>query len=623
MPRYQHQLTKRERRSWPYRVLCVDTTEIDQSEVNHKGRHKPQLLDWHMVALVNVKGDYEYRPVENSGTAEDYWRIVESYSLQHKQLVIASWNTSLVWTLLGLWERLESGELWLTPREWESTDTTTWAISILSQGVESRRTSYGAGRIKRLVDAATGYLVLSGSPLIAKVHVRSSPNWVKWIDLSNYGVARPKDVSAGPRTCDWIADTFCRLRRLDNGLARSGWAATAGGLAEQVWRHGYYQGAASVTVHHGASACETAAYYGGRAEAFYLGSCIDTVWYLDIRNCYAHCCTRAAVPVRLRRQLSTDGRAPSGGTKSCSAWTATVTIKTDVPLYPYRCGELTIWPIGRFTTTLCGPELSLANERGHIVAWHEAYEYDCEYALRDYALALYDARCLSDNLCDKEISDACKMMLNCLVGRLAQRDTNWHAARDIDCDVLWGEYDRLDENGMLCRYRSLGGRIQRLVDNGYMPDAMPAMAGWITSAARVYLAALLECAGWENTVYVDTDALMVRRAGYDRLMDGGYIRDSTIGYLGRRWRSSSLVINGIKHYVHDGIPVCAGVPEGAYNELLGSAMYRHQRLPTEDLRSRQRPESDTVLRSIILSDRYSHGVVLPDGAIRPHIIGGT
>jgi hypothetical protein len=104
-------------------------------------------------------------------------------------------------------------------------------------------------------------------------------------------------------------------------------------------------------------------------------------------------------------------------------------------------------------------------------------------------------------------------------------------------------------DGGWMRYRSVAFLVQRCVPMGWAPDAVPAMSAWITSAVRVRLLEEMEWAGWENTVYNDTDGLIVLPEGYSRL--GSPVRPFTaeLGALTLRgsfmtWRSTASSTTG-------------------------------------------------------------------------------
>jgi hypothetical protein len=621
--RYEGVLHPHTSAHWPNRVLCVDAVECETAEWSDEHGHEPDLLYWRAIPLVSEHGRYQYCAMWHGDTDEQWWNRVRGLCERGNTLTILCARAQTVWPQLGIWRALQSGLLQMVPDGYDYSDPVSWAISHLRTGSDDGAKVYSSGRINDYIDRHTGYMCLSASPTIARLKLRGTDCWLTLVDVGNYGISPPADAPHGDRVAQWIAQWYTRYHAVCAAYRLGAWKPTVGGQAYEGWRYGYYNGGAIVCGEQSTSAIETHAYIGGRCEAYRIGPIVGMVTYLDIRAAYCSICQTERVPVRVVYVGEGDESASKVdrlGWRDCAA---RVRVRTDLPIYPYSRDGLTVWPTGEFDTTLCGAELEIAVERGDIVAWHTVVHYHCDTVLSEYSRAVYGLRCVTEAQRDSELTTVAKLLCNTIVGAMARRQKDWIPCARDGCDVQWGEWYGADEIGNLQRYRSLGGQVQKEVDNGYVAGAMPAMAAWITAACRVQLWNYIQIAGVGQTYYVDTDALMLSDLGVQRLGDAGCIAEGAIGRLGTRWNSCDVVLHGIKHYRHDGHVVCAGLPAGGADDTGDGDSFYCRLSPNDQVRAKTAPTGRVILRHYRHDAEYRHGVVQHDGSVTPIVIGDT
>jgi hypothetical protein len=254
---------------------------------------------------------------------------------------------------------------------------------------------------------------------------------------------------------------------------------------------------------------------------------------------------------------------------------------------------------------------------GRVLAVHTVATYEVGYPLRDYALALYALREEEEQAGLPSVCQWLKSLLVCLPGKLGQLQHRWVDAPWIMAQVPYGEWieDCGDEQPMRCR--SLGGIVQYDSVDGFAPNAVPAIAGFVTSHGRIRLLQAIRIAGWNNVHYYDTDSVFVNQEGYDRLRASDLMGHTGLGALVEKPRPRHCEIRGVKYYVKDDEVTCAGLPRGHIVDLRDGVHYARYLSAMEQARRGLRPESVVVHGTYARAEEYRLGTVGPDGTVRP------
>lgn len=362
------------------------------------------------------------------------------------------------------------------------------------------------------------------------------------------------------------------------------------------------------------------AYFGGRCEAFRIGEFKHESFYqLDVNSLYPFVMRGNQYPVALVC-LTDKGaylrKAMFGDIGKCIA---DVVVDTKLPVVPYRTTNNLIFPIGRFETTLAGPELKLCQELGLIKEIKQIAVFDTADIFSEYVDFFYHNRLQAKARGDKASDYLHKLFLNSLYGKFGQKQQRMRiVAEEPDkANEFWYEYET--ESRKLKKFVRLNGMVIEYSDFIESHYAIPHIAAFVTSYARVYLLKLIMQAGWENVYYVDTDSLIVNAAGYARLL--GHIDESRLGCLKLDVQSERLAIYGAKAYELGDKFKMRGIRADA--ERVDASDARRYR--TYEFFSLMRNLARGVTNAVIerhfvkqAFSEYRKGIVKEDGFVEPH-----
>jgi len=458
---------------------------------------------------------------------------------------------------------------------------------------------------------ACGFIAIEDPPNILAYRLKDCKARITWVDLRNYGMDCPVGTANGSRVCNWLYRWWIDYAALIRQANLGGPQTTAAAQAFHGFRCNYYSGGIYCHDYERANRIENQGYYGGRSEAYLIGTAQRNCWHLDYRSLYPAICTDTRTPVRLVRIL--DNPSESHAAYYCSAQCAIaeVTIRTEEPAYPYRrqinssvadaksgcCDTLpdnsygtdVIYPVGTFRTTLCGPELYDAFAHNRILVCHSLAIYEVDYALKTFAECLYAIREEEDDGCTSLVGSVVKRILVSIAGKLGQRDRRWTPCSDEWGDIRYGEWWGSDAHKNPCRYRAIAGHVFREEIGGFSFNAVPATAAWICSEGRMRLLRAIRIAGWKEVYYCDTDSIVCSERGYDNLISADLVAPRTLGKLYLKCGPVRFEARGIKYYLEDGNITCAGLPKGYTCSDGDTAHYWHeQRLPGRAAREKCR-----------------------------------
>ena len=363
---------------------------------------------------------------------------------------------------------------------------------------------------------------------------------------------------------------------------------------------------------------ERESYKGGRTECFYIGELKNESYYtLDVNSLYPYVMSDNLYPCKYVRILSTLGL--SGLTKYLpnNSVVSKVLINTNEPAYAVKQSR-TIFPVGRFWTTLCTPELKYALEHNHIETIRTTVIYEQAELFRSYVTKLYALRQEFKSAGVAEYEELCKKMLNSLYGKFGQKGEEWVKIGDCPNEpdrTIEAFYPVENKRGML---RYLLGEIFELKGKGECFDSFPAIAAHVTAYARMYLYKLMKICGKRNYFYCDTDSLIVNEEGLCNLKN--HINPLKLGYLKVESKTTSLCIRGLKDYSTPVKCVVKGVRKNAV--CLGDGVYEQEQWSTLKgiLRSGNANEYTIKMVTKHLTREYTKGTVTADGKVYPFVL---
>jgi hypothetical protein len=641
--RQPHFLAPNHHRNAPSYICCIDTeaTErpaIDRADVREQRFRLGTATRCRIINGAPVKVEHL-----RFDDPSQFWTWLYSWKTGRATPWLFAHNLGYDLTLLEFWKRCESGEFYFSE---DSDFRYAWKGKL----IDPKRRWHGV-------------MVIDDPPTI--LSWRRAKRTFRAVDTLNYwpmslrelgahvGITKqvfPGCDSPTVTLSDYCANDTAILFRAVLDLIRW-WTAgdygkfgsTSAALAWSAFRHKFY----TVPIHiHGSKDAidiERAAYYGGRVEAYYCGpvgapECTirvsrpgysadyhdkpaGPVYVLDVQSAYPAIMRHCRFPCRLldttvpptvwdfARQLEHYG---------CVAH---VTLKTERP-YPRRKEDGSVsYPVGEFSTTLAGPELSEAIADGQLRKVHACAWYEMDDLFSGFVGHFWMQRSEAVKAGDTAQELFVKTILNSLYGKFAQRKIAWEDQPDERHEPPWDVWCRHNlRTGELSWLRAIAGRVQKKATRGEWWDSFPAIAAYVTSFLRTALDRMRKTAGQRNVYYQDTDSLHCTRDGYDNLVNAGEVHPGKLGALRLVSVHQSAHYYGLKHYELDGEITQAGIPSKAEVTPEGTVKVSiFER--TRSIVSRS-PDGCVRIqeREITRSDCHPRGVVGIDGWVAPERI---
>lgn len=364
---------------------------------------------------------------------------------------------------------------------------------------------------------------------------------------------------------------------------------------------------------------ERASYHGGRVECFHLGWCPGGPFHkLDVNSMYSAVMEHLEVPVKFLRVLESVKPSELPALQRRYALIGDVDISTDVPAYPYWTDGKLAFPIGDFQATLAGPELVLAVKYGHVKSVGRLAVYRKAVIFDKYVRRLHDLKIGYERDGNLVFREMIKRMANSLYGKFGQVNP---VRKYMGHDSAWrdGTYHVIElGQSRPVMYLVVCGHGWRESGREEALHAFPAIASYVSSAARVYLWYLMNLAGRENVLYVDTDSLFVNDEGRDRL--SGMMHPHDLGKLKTELDVLCLQIFAPKDYQAGDEIKLKGVPKSA-KQL---SMNRWEYWEWEGLRgavhNRHLDRVYMYYRVKVLERMYDKGFVHSSGSVSPRVI---
>lgn len=305
---------------------------------------------------------------------------------------------------------------------------------------------------------------------------------------------------------------------------------TGAGQSWNAYRHRFMTERLLVHDDDRARKMERRAIWAGRTETFRHGIVNEPTFEWDLPRAYATVAQSTVLPtvwlgslkrisVEAFRKMTAD---------QTRRMLCEVSVTTESPWVCTEHDGRILWPVGKFRTTLWDCEIHALLERGASVRLYRTQVYTATPCLRDWATWIL--ACLAQN--DDSEPDVkipagaspddigadlrrhiLKSWSRALIGRFALQYRSWEPfATSADTDLflsdLTGPGQKRD-----AQLLQVGHDVFTLGEMTEGENSLPQITGYITAMCRVRLLSLIETAGWENVLYVDTDSLIVNAAG--------------------------------------------------------------------------------------------------------------
>lgn len=587
-------LKKLKKSLYPKRVIYFDTETASQ-EVEHGEIHTFRLGVSRSVGYnkdLSVKAEEEI--TWNSGY--DLCRYLETQAYQHNEIYVIAHNIHFDLQVSGFYR-------WF--REWG------WRVKFIYDN--------GLTYILKIVMEKTTITLLSSTnyyqtSLKALGDLIGLPKLdVDFSTSSNEELVRycSRDVEIVQRAMEYYYQ-FLQVNSL------GGFALSLSGQSLRAFRSQFLKHDIYLHDNDRVDELERQSYYGGRCEAFHLGKMEgDGFITLDVNSMYPHVMLAYKYPTKLLTHYEDNNlkHLKSCLTKYCVI--AHVLVKTKTPRYPKRHKKRLTFPVGAFDTYLTTNSLIDAFERKEILYVFEYTVYWAEKIFDKYVTSLYALRKNYREENNLIMSKLCKLLLNSLYGKWAQRigvqtftynqqTKNYYREQILD----------LNRNRYVINYELLNTRI-RETDQIKAPTSFFAIAAHVTDNARRILMSGFDAVGWENVLYCDTDSMKIETATYPKI--ASQTSETALGSWKNEGETNNLEIMGCKMYLDDTQRKLKGVPKNATD--LGDNYFQYLSFVGQATHLRKGLEEGFFVQKVTkkLSGKYEKGNVANDGKVTPYL----
>lgn len=396
---------------------------------------------------------------------------------------------------------------------------------------------------------------------------------------------------------------------------------TAAGIAWHAYRHRFMPAKLFSHDCDEVKKIERQSYFGGQTECYKLGNIGCRVYALDVASLYPSVMARNLYPTCLVDyclDCKLLGDIPQGNLRNVIA---DVGLCTENLTFPYRRIGDTIYPLGHYRTVLSGPELEYAMANGLIKDFYSYARYRVEDIFTAYVDYFWQQRIHQTVIGNRTHADFCKICLNSLYGKFAQKTPQWVDEPSILASRQWSTWIEVDMvNNRVDRYRSVGDVTQRKSEPVESAGSIPAISSFVTSYGRQRMRHLRYIAGQGNVYYLATDMIVVNETGYNNLFDAGEIASQELGKLRFKFTADDFCARGSSRYYSNGKLTVAGLRSNAV-PVEGNT-YCEAVFPGVSSLFSACGQSQVVIeaRRKTLNDAYPRGIVMDNGIVRPHWI---
>lgn len=456
-------------------------------------------------------------------------------------------------------------------------------------------------------------------PTVIHCRPRYGRGTLKIVDIRNYGVRSEPDAG---EPAAWRAIRLGRWAvRTAQTLERRGWGslqATAGAQGMSIFRSGFIRHPILVHGNEDAAKLESDCLYGGRCEVYRVGTVAGPVVQLDAEACYPTLASLHPLPCRLKHYYR-DGKEELAPLLR-DGWQcfARVGLHTPDDRYPHRRGGRTIYPVGRYGTALCGPELGDAVASGRVTSVWEVAAYAPDEAFMRFAKELLKLRKEEQAAWPGHGPGQAKLWANGFFGRLAQRGRRWVSCPHVCPPGPWRSWHQVcPPHGPWRPHRTVGWEVQHEEVTQDPPEGCRAVTAWLYGLARWSLGRVMDHLVRHRVLYCDTDSVWVRAPAGEA--DLATIPPATS--LGVRYRIIGrydwVDFRAAKRYRTSASPAWSGLPAGAVEVAPGCWRAWSSETVRDALSHGRPPDGRIVWRTLEPHARYTDRVVCPDGSTFP------
>ena len=385
-------------------------------------------------------------------------------------------------------------------------------------------------------------------------------------------------------------------------------------------------------------AYERRAVYGGRRDVSVVGTPGAPQYAeMDFEGAYPTIAAECPLPCAYGGQIDPSNIDPKAFHNPSVGIIADVTIMTGEARWPCRIDGKVFYPVGTFRTTLAGPDLAEAWDKGVVVEVHEVHWYRMSRHMGSWGAWVKGLISSPIEVLPDPVRRAAKHWSRAVIGKFAQRGWSTKPWVGPPCD------------GWVIEETPILGKPHRVVTVGldgvyYLSEAdqrgdheRPAVLAFVEAHVRTRLSKLINGRYRHAVVQWDTDGLIVSLPRLSALaIDQGFTRSqfgrevADVDGLIEHWCEQSaplvirqktvmdrIVLYGPQHVVSDSLVKLAGVPRGAV--LVRPRVYRADVRPRLGKAGPDDPSGLGEVKSaeFTINGPYAAGWVLESGDVRP------
>jgi hypothetical protein len=385
-------------------------------------------------------------------------------------------------------------------------------------------------------------------------------------------------------------------------------------------------------------AYERRAVYGGRRDVSVVGTPGAPQYAeMDFEGAYPTIAAECALPCAYGGRIEPDRLDPKALHNPSVGIIADVTIATGEARWPCRIDGKVFYPVGVFRTTLAGPDLAEAWDKGVVIEVHEVHWYRMSRHMGSWGAWVKGLIGGPIESVSDPVRRAAKHWSRAVIGKFAQRGWSTKPWVGPPCD------------GWVIEETPILGKTHRVVTVGldgvyYLSEAdqrgdheRPAVLAFVEAHVRARLSRLIDGPYRSAVLQWDTDGLIVSlprlctvavERGLVRSQFGRQVPDmdalladwcdiSAPLIIRQKTVMDRIVLYGPQHVVGDTLVKLAGVPRGAV--LVRPGVYRADVRPRLGKVGPDDPGGYGEVKSaeFTINGPYAAGWVLAGGAVRP------
>lgn len=550
----------------PSNLVFVDTESYSFPVAGRPDKTELKLRLW-CASRVRLENNEPTRRQEADGeTADTFWSFLDSVSDRHRPTWVFAHNLAHDLTQLDFWRMLENEH---------------FTIGYANVGIGDTKGSKGKGRNGKLVvEDGTNYIrcFRNGRCFVFNDTCNLWPKGLASL-AKDFGTDKHNTPTSDSSGEDWlrycrrdvdIIETAVRQLLVQWKYTNSGvFKMTAAMLSLTNFQH-----TCDVRTPDGRGidiVCrpdskehelERGSYFGGRNCCYFVGEIRGRIYHVDCNSLYPFVMERECYPRRFVRYHEGMTNAELRDTMRVYGCIAQVSICSRFETFPVRINGNQYHCTGRFWTTLCGPELQRAIDSQSIYRIGHVQSYSVGPLFTKWVDYWYDRKlkAIAKGIGGLGELEFCKLILNSLSGKWAQRGRHW---RDVPGRIplsKWGPWTEYDgETNEWTSWRAIAGNAQRLHEAEEPPHSFPAISAFITAYGREYMRWVISLLPEGSVYYLATDALLINEYAYRILEANGLIHPTEIGRFKLLGIYREAKIHGPNWYELDGQTVATGI----------------------------------------------------------------